>query len=176
MDGKRIKIMSAIDWLLHKWGTILSTVPYYSVCWFTSPFPFYTLLHCALLAFGELKSKNAHGVSLMQRSLFTDSFLGFFLLIYLLIFFWFRLYLDRTRGIIDGFWCEGKCEGRKFTLTLTLILHFLSNRKRSRLQIRFKSICKSKNKGQKIRVKDSVCNPWAFFDLRSVAAGLQDEL
>ena len=30
------------------------------------------------------------------------------------------MYLDRTRGILDGFWCEGKCEGRKFALTLAL--------------------------------------------------------
>ena len=55
----------------------------------------------------------------------------------------------------------------------------LSSRKRSRLQIRFESIYKSKNKGQK--------NPWSktpcasvqsvsFFDFRPVAAGLQDEL
>ena len=82
-------------------------------------------------------------------------------------------------GIIDGFWCEGKCEGRKFTLTLTLILHFLSSRKRSRLQIRLESLCIRKTKVKKSVVKDSVCIGAIrelFFDIRSVAAGLQDEL
>ena len=39
----------------------------------------------------------------MQRSLYTDSF---FCLIYLLIFIWFGLYLNRTNGISDGFCCE----------------------------------------------------------------------
>ena len=56
----------------------------------------------------------------------------------------------------------------------------LSSRKRSRLQIRLKSLCTEKNKGQKKSVvKDSVCISAIrerFFDLRSVAAGLQDEL
>ena len=81
------------------------------------------------------------------------------------LFFFFR-----CKGILNGFASVTACGCREvnsliskktffifFTLTLTLILHFLSSRKRSRLQIRFKSICKSKNKGQKIRVKDSVC-------------------
>ena len=40
--------------------------------------------------------------------------------------------LGRTRGISDGFWCEGKCEGkcegRKFTLTLTLTTETPINR------------------------------------------------
>ena len=55
----------------------------------------------------------------------------------------------------------------------------LSSRKWLRLQIRIKSRYKSKNKGQKIRVKDSVCIRAIrelFFDLRSVAAGSQNEL
>ena len=55
----------------------------------------------------------------------------------------------------------------------------LSSRKWLRLQIRIKSRYKSKNKGQKIRVKDSVCISAIrelFFDLRSVAAGSQNEL
>ena len=34
----------------------------------------------------------------------------------------------RTRGIVDGLWCEGKCEGRKFTLTLTLTTETPINR------------------------------------------------
>ena len=42
------------------------------------------------------------------------------------------MYLDRTRGISNGFWCkgkcEGKCEGRKFTLTLTLTTETPINR------------------------------------------------
>ena len=36
--------------------------------------------------------------------------------------------LDRTRGISNGFWCEDKCEGRKFTLTLALTLETPINR------------------------------------------------
>ena len=51
----------------------------------------------------ELKSKKRSRISLMQRSLYTDSF---FCLIYLLIFIWFGLYLNRTNGISDGFCCE----------------------------------------------------------------------
>ena len=55
----------------------------------------------------------------------------------------------------------------------------LSSRKRSRLQIRLESLC-IENKGQKKSVvKDSVCILLIrerFFDLRSVAAGSQDEL
>ena len=121
-----------------------------------------SLLHLAALRSVSLRLQSLNQKTLTEyhwcNGVFSRiRFFDFFLLIYLLIFFWFRLCLDRTRGIIDGFWCEGKCEGRKFTLTLTLILHFLSNRKRSRLQIRMKSRYKSKNKGQKIRVKDSVC-------------------
>ena len=38
------------------------------------------------------------------------------------------MYLDRTNGILDGFLCEGKCEGRGFTLTLTLTLETPINR------------------------------------------------
>ena len=100
---------------------------------------------------------------------YTDSFFWFFRLIYILIFIWFGLCLGRTRGISDGSWCdgkcEGKCEGRKFTLTaettinrafqaesegvrvkkekklFLFILHFISSRKRSRLQIRLESLC-----------------------------------
>ena len=54
-----------------------------------------------------------------------------------------------------------------------------SSRKRSRLQIRFESIYISKNKGQKNPCKRLRCicdNPWAFFDLSSVAAGLQSAM
>ena len=55
-----------------------------------------------------------------------------------------------------------------------------TSRKRSRLQIRLESLCIKKTKGQKeIRVKDSVASVIIrerFFDLRSVAAGSQDEL
>ena len=36
--------------------------------------------------------------------------------------------LGRTKGIIDGLWCEGKCERRKFTLTLTLTTETPINR------------------------------------------------
>ena len=32
------------------------------------------------------------------------------------------------RGISDGLWCEGKCERRKFTLTLTLTTETPINR------------------------------------------------
>ena len=61
----------------------------------------------------------------------------------------------------------------------TLFLHFISSRKRSRLQIRLESLCIEKKmskkiRGQRLRVHPS--NPWVFFDLRSVAAGSQDEL
>ena len=53
-----------------------------------------------------------------------------------------------------------------------------TSRKRQRLQIRLKSLCIEKNKGQKKSVKDSVCIGAIreFFDLRSVAAGSQNEL
>ena len=34
----------------------------------------------------------------------------------------------RTRGISNGFWCEGKCEGRKFALTLALTTETPINR------------------------------------------------
>ena len=47
----------------------------------------------------ELKSKNAHGVSLMQRSLFTDPFFDFFFLIYILIFFDFDCTLTGQGGL-----------------------------------------------------------------------------
>ena len=55
-----------------------------------------------------------------------------------------------------------------------------SSRKRSRLQIRLESLCIKKNKGQKnpcqrLRGKSVILRE-RFFDLRSVAAGLQDEL
>ena len=55
-----------------------------------------------------------------------------------------------------------------------------SSRKRSRLQIRLESLCIKKNKGQKnpcqrLRRKSVIIRE-RFFDLRSVAAGLQDEL
>ena len=61
----------------------------------------------------------------------------------------------------------------------TLFLHFISSRKRQRLQIRLESLCIEKKmskkiRGQRLRVHPS--NPWVFFDLRSVAAGSQDEL
>ena len=38
------------------------------------------------------------------------------------------MYLDRTREILDGSWCEGKCEGRKFALTLALTTETPINR------------------------------------------------
>ena len=68
----------------------------------------------------ELKSKNAHGLSDLSRSLCTDSFFDFSFW----FIFWFRLYLDRTREILDGSWCEG----RKFALTLTLTTETPINR------------------------------------------------
>ena len=55
---------------------------------------------------------------------------------------------------------------------------YLSSRKRSRLQIRLESLCIKKTKVKKSVVKDSVCIGAIrelFFDIRSVAAGLQDE-
>ena len=55
---------------------------------------------------------------------------------------------------------------------------YLSSRKRSRLQIRLKSIC-IENKGQKNPCQRLRCIGEIrefFFDLRSVAAGLQNEL
>ena len=59
----------------------------------------------------ERKSKNTHGLSRMQRSLFTDPFSDFFFW----FIFWFWLYLDRTRGIVDGF-C--KCAALAFLRTI----------------------------------------------------------
>ena len=57
---------------------------------------------------------------------------------------------------------------------------YYSSRKRQRLQIRLESLCTENNKGQKKSVvKDSVCISAIrerFFDLRSVAAGSQNEL
>ena len=35
---------------------------------------------------------------------------------------------DGTNGILDGLWCEGKCEGRKFALTLALTTETPINR------------------------------------------------
>ena len=54
-----------------------------------------------------------------------------------------------------------------------------SSRKRQRLQIRLQSFCIERKGQKKIRVKDSVCIGAIrelFFDLRSVAAGSQNEL
>ena len=55
----------------------------------------------------------------------------------------------------------------------------LSSRKRSRSQIRLESLCIEKTKVKKNpcqRLRVHRCDPWVFFDLRSVAAGSQDEL
>ena len=54
-----------------------------------------------------------------------------------------------------------------------------SSRKRLRLQIRLESLCIKKQRSKKSVVKDSVCIGAIrelFFDLRTVAAGSQDEL
>ena len=72
----------------------------------------FSLLHCALWACGyrAWNQKTLTEYHRFFRSLFTDSFFDFFFL----IFFWHGLYLDRTRGILDGpfFWlCLGRTRG-----------------------------------------------------------------
>ena len=89
----------------------------------------------------------------------------------LLISVWFWLYLDRTRGIVDGF-----C---KWAALAFLWAMYLCNIAACHTAIWITAAasdyaCKSvwnpdinqKTKVKKIRVKDSVCicdNPWAFF-------------
>ena len=127
----------------------------------------------------ELKSKNAHGLSQMQRSLFTDPFFDFFFW----FIFWFWLYLDRTRGIVDGF-C--KCAALAFLRTRYVCKIIAYHTTIWITAAASGHACKSvynpfasKNKGQKIRgqrLRVHRCDPWAFFDLRPVAVGSQDEL
>ena len=93
-----------------------------------------------------------------------------FNLIYTRMFF--RTLIERIKRILQV--C-GTC----FIKGKMLDNLYHSSRKRSRLQIRLKSLCIEKNKGQKIRgqrLRVHRWNPWVFFDLRSVAAGSQNEL
>ena len=84
----------------------------------------------------------------------------------------FRTLIARIKRILQ---VRGTC----FIKDKMLDNLYLGSRKRQRLQISLESLLHQKNKGQKIRVKDSVCIGAIrelFFDLRSVAAGLQNEL
>ena len=102
-------------------------------------------------------------------------------LIYANVFFEHEICRRPTdqREVIARIWRILQVCGTCFIKDKMLDNLYLGSRKRQRLQIRLESLCIKKNKGQKNpcqRLRVHRCDPWVFFDLRSVAAGLQDEL
>ena len=93
----------------------------------------------------------------------------------------------QKRPVYRSFSGEGKCEGKLSPLTLALTLTLTPKSvwnppcpaKAQSKSNENQKINQTKKSKKRIRVKDSVCisdNPWAFFDLSSVAAGLQSAM